>query len=171
MFDAQIKDIKSFKVKTKGLKLLENWSTVESLSAINRFSSDEMRRFLLHFKNIKKSIITGYEVFLDKMLRPYFNKILLSNKMLNQIVEYYEATYENQDFWKPFSEGSKSTVIIRVKMNQFERCQISSKVFRSSISLWYVKSSYILAKFIINNGNVNYYSGQVQYYFSHTIDL
>jgi len=57
-----------------------------------------MRRFLLHFKNIKKSIITGYEVFLDKMLRPYFNKILLSNKMLNQIVEYYEATYENQDF-------------------------------------------------------------------------
>ncbi len=56
-------------------------------------------------------------------------------------------------------------------MNQFGRYQISSEVFRSSMSLWHMKSSYILAKFITSDGNVNCYSGQVQYYFSHTIDL
>src|SRR6266498_5138224 len=130
-----------------------------------------MRRFLLHSKNIKESVITGCEAFLDKMLRSYSNNILLSNEMLDRIVEYYKAAYENQDFQKPFGEGSESAVIIRIKMNQFGRCQIGSKVFRSSISLRHVKSSYILAKFIMSDENVDCYSGQVQYYFSHTIDL
>jgi len=57
-----------------------------------------MRRFLLYSKNIKKSVIIGCEVFSDEMLRPYFNNILLSNEMLDRIVEYYEAAYENHDF-------------------------------------------------------------------------
>src|SRR6266542_3694906 len=56
-------------------------------------------------------------------------------------------------------------------MNQFGRCQIGSEVFRSSMSLRHVKSSYILAKFITSDRNVDCYPGQVQYYFSHTIDL
>ena len=171
MFDAQIEDIKSSGVEIKGFELLENRPTVGSLSATDRFSSDEMRRFLLHSRNIKKSVITGCKAFLGKMLRPYSNNILLSNEMLDRMVEYYEAAYENQDFWKLFGEGSESAVIIRVKMNQFERCRIGSEVFRSSMSLRHVKSSYILAKFITSDRNVNCYPGQVQYYFSHTIDL
>ncbi len=130
-----------------------------------------MRRFLLHSRNIKESVITGCEAFPGEMLRPYSNNILLSNEMLDRMVEYYEAAYENQDFRKPFGEGSESAVIIRVKMNQFGRCRISSEVFGSSMSLRHVKSSYILAKFITSDGNVDCYPGQVQYYFSHTIDL
>ncbi len=171
MFDIQIENIKSSGVETKGLKLLENWPTVESLSVTDRFSSDEIRRFLLHFRNIKKSVITGCEAFLGEMLKPYSNNILLSNEMFDWIVEYYEVSYKNQDFQKPFSEGSKNAVIIRIKINQFRRCQISSKVFGSLMSLWHVKSSYILAKFIISDENVNCYPDQVQYYFSHTINL
>ena len=98
MFDAQIEDIKSSRIETKGLELLENWPTVELLSVTDRFSSNEMRRFLLYFKNIKKSVITGCEAFLGEILRSYFNNILLSNEMLNWIVEYYKAIYKNQDF-------------------------------------------------------------------------
>ncbi len=117
MFDVQIEDIKSFRIETKELELLENWPTVGSLLATDRFSSDEMRRFLLHSRNIKESVITGCEAFLGEMLRPYFNNILLSNEILDQMVEYYEAAYENQDFWKLFGEGSESAIIIWVKMN------------------------------------------------------
>ena len=117
MFDIQIEDIKSSGVETKGLKLLENWPTVESLSVTDRFSSDEIRRFLLHFRNIKKSVITGCEVFPGKILRPYSNNILLSNEMLDQMVKYYEAAYKNQDFQKLFGEGSENTIIIQVKIN------------------------------------------------------
>ena len=98
MFNAQIEDIKSFGIETKRLKLLENWPTVELLSITDRFSSNEMRRFLLYFKNIKESVITGCEAFLGEILRSYFNNILLSNEMLNWIVEYYKAIYKNQDF-------------------------------------------------------------------------
>ncbi len=112
MFDIQIEDIKSSGVETKGFELFENRPTVGSLSATDRFSSDEMRRFLLHSRNIKKSVITGCEAFSDEMLRPYSNNILLLNEMLDRMVKYYEAAYENQDFQKPFGEGSESTVII-----------------------------------------------------------
>ena len=57
-----------------------------------------MRRFLLHSKNIKESVITGCEAILGKILRSYFNNILLSNKMLDWMIEYYEVAYKNQDF-------------------------------------------------------------------------
>ena len=97
MFDIQIEDIKSSRIETKGLELLKNWLTVRLLSATDRFFSDEMRRFLLHSRNIKESVITGYEAFSDEMLRLYFNNILLSNEILDRMVKYYEAAYENQD--------------------------------------------------------------------------
>ncbi len=71
MFDIQIKDIKSFKIEIKGFELLENWPIVRLLLVTNRFFSNEMKRFLLHFKNIKKSVITECKAFLDKILRLY----------------------------------------------------------------------------------------------------
>ena len=66
-----------------------------------------MRRFLFYSRNIKESVITGCEAFPSEMLRPYSNNILLSNEMLDRIVEYYKAAYENQDFQKLFSEESE----------------------------------------------------------------
>ena len=56
-------------------------------------------------------------------------------------------------------------------MNQFGRCWIGSKIFGSSILIRHAKSSYILAKFNTKDGTVNCYPGQVQYYFTHTVDL
>ena len=56
-------------------------------------------------------------------------------------------------------------------MNRFERCRIGSEVFGSTLSLRHIKSSYILAKFITNDGTVNCYPRQVQYYFVHVVDL
>ncbi len=44
----------------------------------------------------------------------------MSNKILDQIIEYYEAVYENQDFQKLFDEGFESVIIIQVKMNHLE---------------------------------------------------
>ena len=55
-------------------------------------------------------------------------------------------------------------------MNQFGRCQIGSEFFGSVISSWHKKSSYILAKFMTNNG-IDCYPGQIQYFFTHTVDL
>ena len=46
---------------------------------------------------------------------------------------------------------------IIVYNNQFEKYQISSKVFGLILSLKYIKSLYILIKFIINDEIINCY--------------
>ncbi len=112
MFDIQIEDIKNSEIKTKRLELLENRPTVELLSITNRFSFNKIRRFLLHSRNIKKSVIIGCEAFSGEILRLYSNNILLSNEMLDRMVEYYEVVYKNQDFQKLFIEDFESAVII-----------------------------------------------------------
>ena len=125
----------------------------------------------MNLQNIKESRISGNEKFLGEFLKPSSDNVLLSSEMLDLMVEYYMATYDNLEFRKPFGEGSEDAIIIQVKMNRFGRCQIGSEVFGSTLSLRHVKSSYILAKFITNDGTVDCYPGQVQYYFDHVVDL
>ena len=91
--------------------------------------------------------------------------------MLDRMVEYYEATYEMYNFRKPFGEGAEDSVIISVKINKFGRYRIGSEIFGSSISSCYVKSSFILAKFMTSDGDVDIYPGQIQYFFKHSINL
>ena len=91
--------------------------------------------------------------------------------LINLIVKYYTATHERYNFRKPADEIDQDAIIIRVKMNKFRRCQIGSEVFSSVMSIRHIKSSYILAKFITDNGEVDRYVSQVQYFFNHTVDL
>ena len=53
MNDNRIRDISSSaNFQTKGLELLDNRSTVDSLSEDDEFSSDEMERFWFNLRNI-----------------------------------------------------------------------------------------------------------------------
>lgn len=171
MFDSQIDSIISSGVETKGLELLENRPSIGSLSTTDQFSSDETYRFWMNSRNIKESNVFGSERFPGEFLKPSSKNVLISDEMLNLIVEYYTATYNRHEFRKPFGEGSKNAVIIRVKMNQFGRCRIGSEILGSTMSLRHVKSSYILAKFITNDGSIDCYPGQIQYYFTHVVDF
>ena len=56
-------------------------------------------------------------------------------------------------------------------MKQFGRCRIGSETFGSNMSARHVKNSYVLAKFITQDGSVDCYPGQVQFFFSHKVDL
>ncbi|GET51673.1 hypothetical protein GLOIN_2v1775288 [Rhizophagus irregularis DAOM 181602=DAOM 197198] len=137
----------------------------------DQFSADEMRRFWLTSRNIHESTTTGKEAFLGEMLRPVFNDIVMSSDMLDLIVEYYMASYETMEFRKPFGEGAEDSIIVQIKMNQFGRCRIGSEIFGSSISSRHVKSSFILAKFMTESGDIDCYPGQVQYFFTHAVNL
>ncbi|GET54361.1 hypothetical protein GLOIN_2v1775288 [Rhizophagus irregularis DAOM 181602=DAOM 197198] len=171
MFDKQIENIISSGIEVKGLELLNSQRTIGSLSVTDEFSSDEMHRFWLNSQNIKDSQISGKEGFPGEFLKPVSHNILLSSEMLNLMVEYYNATYESFGFWRPLVEGLDNDIIIRVKINQFGRCRIGSEVFGSSLSLRHVKSSYVLAKFIMDDEDVDTYPGQIQYYFTHVVDF
>src|SRR3954452_19134564 len=93
MFDKQIMS-KSSEIKTKGIKLLETQPNVEFLFATDKFSSDEIYRFLIHSNDIQNSVITGSEVFSDEMLKLSSEDILMTPEMFDRIVEYYNATYK-----------------------------------------------------------------------------
>ena len=151
MFDNKISEIVNSGMQTKGLEILKNRESVGSLSE-TEFSSDDMHRFRLNYINIQESTITGSEPFPGEMLNPSSKNITLSSSMLDLMVEYYMATYESLEFRKPFGEGSLDAIIIRIKMNRFGRCRIGSEFFGSVISSRHEKSSYILAKFMTNNG-------------------
>src|SRR5215213_1293022 len=57
-------------------------------------------------------------------------------------------------------------ITIHVTIDKFGRCRIGSEVFGSVMSKRNSKSSFVLAKFIINDDQVECYPGQVQYYFT-----
>ena len=133
MFDTQIM-VKGSEIETKGIELLETQPNVGSLSETDEFSSDKMYRFLLHSKDVQNSLITGSESFPGEMLRPSSEDIIMIAKMLDRMVEYYTATYEMYNFRKPFGKGADDSIIIRVSMNKFGRCQIGSEIFSSAMS-------------------------------------
>ncbi|EXX59937.1 hypothetical protein RirG_184520 [Rhizophagus irregularis DAOM 197198w] len=86
----------------------------------------------------------------------------MSNLIPDLLVEYYLATYKTLEFQKPFGEGHKNSRIISVKMKQFGRCRISSETFGSNMSA---------PKFITQDGSIDCYPRQVQFFFSHKVDL
>jgi hypothetical protein len=155
MNDNWIETIISSGIQTKGLELLENRPTVGSLSENDQFSSDEMERFWLNSRNIKKSIITECEAFPGEVLKLTSENVVLERKMLNLLVEYYMATYVMHNFNIPFGESLENSITIRVTVNQFGQCRIGSEIFGSAISYHHVKSSYIIAKFITDDGQVD----------------
>ena len=99
------------------------------------------------------------------------SEIVLYNELLDWIVKYHIVTYKMYNFWKPFGERSDNFIIINIKINKFERCWIGSEKFGLIMLSRHIKSSFILAKFIMKDDNVECYPGQVQYYFTHKINL
>ena len=83
---------------TKGLDILNTRTSVSSISENDKFTSEEMKQFLLYSQNIKESLIYEYERCSGEMLGPSSENILMSNEMLNIMVKYYNAIYVNYNF-------------------------------------------------------------------------
>jgi len=82
MFDNQIRSIINSGVEVKGFELLDNQHSIGSLSATDKFSSEEMHQFWINSQNIQESPITGCETFSGEMLKPT-SKIVSSNELLD----------------------------------------------------------------------------------------
>lgn len=174
MNDFQISNIISSGTDTKGLELLEKRPSVGSLSETDQYDHDEMERFLMYSKDIQESTITGSEKYPGEMLRPYAENVPLSvDDILDLIVKYYNGAYEglNLRFRKLFSEDSSDSIIIPPKMTKYCRCRIGSEIFGSTFSSRHQKSSYILSKFEAQDGNIDTYPGQIQFFFVHNVAI
>ncbi|RHZ78404.1 hypothetical protein Glove_165g32 [Diversispora epigaea] len=155
---------------TKGLKILNTCQSVGSLSEINQFDYDDMRRFWMYSRTIQESTISGKESFPGEMLKPFSENIPLSaDGILNLMIAYYNNTYENLKFWKPFETDFLNSIIIPLKINKYCRCRIGSEIFGSTFSSRHQKSSYILAKFASEDDSIDIYLDQIQFFFVHKI--
>ena len=68
-------------------------------------------------------------------------------------------------------EESKDFIVVLPNIIQHGRIRIGSEIFGTNIAPRYQKNSYILAKFIQDNEMIDMFPGEVQFYFTHTIDL
>ena len=63
-------------------------------------------------------------------------------------------------------------MIVINRANWYRRYQIGAEIFGSTAASRYIKSSFVLAKFIsCDRKSVDIYSGQIQYFFEHNIHL
>lgn len=170
MTDAQINDIiNSSSSEVIGLELLDKRPSVGSLS---EFPTDEMYQFLMNSRNISESPITGCEEFPGKFLAPHSENIHLEEQIYDLLIKYYEDTYVDSIFRKPFTENLPNSTIIINRANRYGRCQISAETFGSAAATRHIKSSFVLAKFINRDGNsVDTYPGQIQFFFEHSVHL
>ncbi|GES73103.1 hypothetical protein GLOIN_2v1775288 [Rhizophagus clarus] len=129
----------------EGLNILDTRPSVGSISETDKFTSGEMIQYLLYSQNIKESLISGYEAFSGEMLGPSSEKVVMSRP--------------------------EDSIAISVRMNQFRRYRIGSKIFSSKMSSRHIRSSFVITKFITDDDIVDSYPSQVQYFFKHMINL
>ncbi len=99
MNDNQINSIiSSGVVDTKGLDILDTRPSVSSISEPDEFTSNEMTWYLLYSQNIRESLIARFEAFPGEMLDPSSENVLIASKMLDIMVDYYNAIYPIYNF-------------------------------------------------------------------------
>ncbi|RHZ79700.1 hypothetical protein Glove_142g30 [Diversispora epigaea] len=124
----------------------------------------------MYLRTIQESTISEKEPFPGKMLKPFSENISLSaDGILDLMIAYYNDTYKNLKFRKPFETNSLNSIIIPLKINKYCRCRIGSEIFGSTFSPRHQKSSYILAKFASEDDSIDIYPGQIQFFFVHEI--
>ncbi|RHZ44077.1 hypothetical protein Glove_766g1 [Diversispora epigaea] len=121
--DNRINEMIYTKNNSKGLEILNTRQSVGSLSEMDQFGHDEMRRFWMYSRTIQELTISGKEPFPGEMLKPFSENIPLSaDGILDLMIAYYNDTYENLKFQKPFETDSLNSIIISLKINKYCRC-------------------------------------------------
>ncbi|GBB85072.1 hypothetical protein RclHR1_11640010 [Rhizophagus clarus] len=162
MTKTQINDIISSSSEVIGIELLNKLPSVSSLS---EFLTNEMYQFLMNFRIISESPITGCEEFPGIFLAPRSEDISFDEQIYDLLIEYYKDTYVDSIFRKLFTENLPNSMIIINKANRYRRCQIGAEIFGSAAATQHIKSLFVLAKFINHDGNsVDTYSGQIQFF-------
>ena len=161
---------------TESLELVKSRPTVGSLAMYDGFNSSELHQFRQTFRNESDATITGSEIFPREMLTPRKDRVSLPDDIYELLIQYYNVAYE----WEfvtiasasdRLKEGSEDFIVVSPNITQYGRIRIGSEIFGAIIAPRYQKNSHILAKFIQDNETIDTFPGEVQFFFTHTIDL
>lgn len=156
------------------IKLVQHRSTTGSLAVYEDYEITKLQRFRLIYNLLVEETITRKEPFPGRMLTPKKMEVTLPDNVYILLVKFYQEAYEPLEFItiaSSIEQASTNDIIVLPKINQFGRIQIGNEVFRSTMAPRYMKNSYIIAKFITQNENIELFSGQVQFYFEHEVRL
>jgi len=160
------------------LGLVKPRPTAGSLAMYDGFDSSELHQFRQNFRIESDITITGSENFPGEMLTPRNDRVSLPDDIYELLVHYYNDAYD----WEfvtiagasdklILEEESEDFIVVLPNITQHGRIRIGSEIFGANIASRYRKNSYILAKFIQDNESIDTFPGEVQFYFTHTIDL
>ena len=156
----------------KGLDLIKSRPTTGSLASYDDFQYDELYRFMLIYNIEVEDTITGSKKLPGEMMTPKKLEVNLPDDVYDLLVNYYNNAYELEFVTIAESiESKNNSIVVRPQINQFGRIRIGAEIFGSANTPRYLKNSYILAKFIQENGSIETYPGQVQYFFEHEINI
>jgi hypothetical protein len=141
-----------------------------SLAALDDFDSDEYQNFI-RLSRIEEESAFGTEPFPGELMNPC-HEATLPDDVLPLLVEYYDNLYDESfisisSVMAPLS----NIIVVNSRIMQYGRLRIGADIYGSVQAARYEKSSYILAKFVLDDGSIDTYPGQVQFYFKHTIYL
>ena len=140
------------------------------------FESEELQAFLSISRNLDSGGITGAEYYPGELIAPIRKDVKLSENQLDLLIEYYNRAYVDYNFSRSRldpSSSSENYIAVTGKITQCGRLRIGAEYFRSTLSKRHIRSSYTLARFIINkhNNNIDTYPSQVQFYFEHIVHI
>jgi hypothetical protein len=151
------------------LDIIKPRKSAGSLAALDDFTSDEYQNFL-RLSLIENESAYGTERFPGLLMKPR-QETCLPNRVLDLLVEFYNSLYE-EHFVPIYSiTGPNNDIVVISKIIQYGRIRIGADIFGSIQAARHEKSSYILARFEQEDGTIDTYPGQVQFYFEHTIYL
>jgi len=161
------------------LGLVKSRPTAGSLAMYDGFDSSELHQFRQNFRIESDITITGSENFPGEMLTPRNDRVSLPDDIYELLVYYYNDAYYDLEFVTIagasdkliLEEESEDFIVVLPNITQHGRIRIGSEIFGTNIAPRYRKNSYILAKFIQDNETIDTFPGEVQFYFTHTIDL
>ena len=144
-----------------------------SLAALDEFESDEYENFI-RLSHIEDDSASGMEPFPGELMNPYHEMNLQKEmkEILDLLVEFYNNLYDGQIFISILSiRGSSNDNVVNSRIKQYDRLRIGEDIYGFVQAARHEKSSYILARFINDDGTIDTYPGQVQFFFEHTIYL
>ena len=150
------------------LDIIKPKKSVGSLSALDNFEGDEYQNFM-RLSRIEDESAIGTEPFPGELMNPC-HEAKLPNNILDLLVEYYDNLYD--DYFISLSSvtaSSRNCIVVDSRIKQYGRLRIGADMYGSIQAARHEKSAYILARFVHDDGTIDTYPGQVQFFFEHTV--
>lgn len=151
------------------MEIINPRKSAGSLAALDEFTSDEYQNFIRLSYVVDESAF-GTERFPGILMKPC-QETTLPKPVLDYLVEFYNSLYN--DYFTSISSinGATNDIVVDSKIKQYGRLRIGAEIYGSVQAAHHKKSSYILARFMQEDGTIDTYPGQVQFFFEHSIYL